>query len=76
MSQFRVSGGGKSACYDEAVKAEILVNRFSLIAEFALFLRENKKLWLLPVFVVLAMVGALLVIVEGSALSPFIYTVF
>ncbi len=52
------------------------MSRLSLISEFAMFLRENKKLWLLPIFLVLGLVGTLLVVVEGSALSPFIYTVF
>jgi hypothetical protein len=52
------------------------VGKFALISEFTLFLRENKKLWLLPIFLVLGLVGTLLVLVEGSALSPFIYTVF
>ena len=40
------------------------------------FMRERKKFWLLPVIVVLAMVGALLVFAQGSALAPFIYTIF
>ncbi len=48
----------------------------SLLAEFALFLREHKKLWLLPIVVALGLIGALLIAVEGSVLSPFIYTIF
>ncbi len=52
------------------------MSKLSLLAEFALFLREQKKLWLLPIFVVLCLLGTLLVAVESSALSPFIYTVF
>jgi len=48
----------------------------SLLGEFALFLRENKKLWLLPMVIVLVLLGALLVFAQGSALAPFIYTVF
>jgi len=39
-------------------------------------MRERKKFWLLPIVVVLALVGALLVLVQGSALAPFIYTIF
>ncbi len=49
---------------------------FSLLNEFVLFLRENKKLWLLPIVLTLLLLGALLVFAQGSALSPFIYTVF
>ena len=39
-------------------------------------MRERKKLWLLPVIVVLVLVGALMVLAQGSALAPFIYTIF
>jgi hypothetical protein len=41
-----------------------------------LFLRENKKLWLLPIAVSLVLLGTLLVFAQSSALAPFIYTVF
>lgn len=46
------------------------------VAEFWQFLRVRKKWWLLPIVVVMAMVGALLVFAQGSALAPFIYTIF
>jgi len=39
-------------------------------------MRERKKLWLLPILVVLVLVGGLLVFAQGSALAPFIYTIF
>ena len=39
-------------------------------------MRERKKLWLLPVILVMLVVGALLVFAQGSALAPFIYTIF
>ncbi|MDB4905569.1 MAG: hypothetical protein JWO05_353 [Gemmatimonadetes bacterium] len=39
-------------------------------------MRVRKKLWLLPLVVVLVLVGALLVLAQGSALAPFIYTLF
>lgn len=41
-----------------------------------LFLRQNKKLWLLPIVAVMLLLGALLVFAQGSALAPFIYTLF
>lgn len=40
------------------------------------FMKERKKWWLLPLVVVLAAVGALLAFAQGSALAPFIYTIF
>lgn len=40
------------------------------------FLRVRKKLWLLPIIIVMAMLGGLLVLVQGSAVAPFIYTLF
>ncbi len=40
------------------------------------FLRERKKFWLLPMMVFLLMLGALVVLTEGSAVAPFIYTLF
>jgi hypothetical protein len=48
----------------------------SLLSEFWAFLRVRKKWWLLPIVVVMALVGALLIFAQGSALAPFIYTIF
>ena len=47
-----------------------------LMGELWAFMRERKKWWLLPVIVVMLLVGALLVFAQGSALAPFIYTIF
>jgi hypothetical protein len=44
--------------------------------EFWGFLRVRKKFWLLPVLIVMAIFGALLVLTKGSAMAPFIYTLF
>jgi hypothetical protein len=44
--------------------------------EFWLFLRSRKKYWLTPVIVMVCVMGGLLVLVEGSAIAPFIYTLF
>jgi len=46
------------------------------VKEFWFFLRERKKFWLLPIIVALALVGSLLVFAQGSAVAPFIYTIF
>jgi len=48
----------------------------SFIAEFWKFLRNRKKYWLLPVLVLMAILGGLMVLAQGSAVAPFIYTLF
>ncbi|NQW09985.1 MAG: hypothetical protein HQ481_08930 [Alphaproteobacteria bacterium] len=48
----------------------------SFIAELLAYLRERRKFWLLPILVVLTLFGALLVLGQGSAVAPFIYTIF
>jgi drug/metabolite transporter superfamily protein YnfA len=52
------------------------MGKLSLASEIWLFLRQNKKLWLLPIVIVLLLMGALLVFAQSSALAPFIYTIF
>lgn len=47
-----------------------------LVGELWAYMRERKKLWLLPILVVMLLVGGLLVFAQGSALAPFIYTIF
>jgi hypothetical protein len=47
-----------------------------LLVEFWSFLRERKKFWLLPIIVVLGLFGGLIILAQGSALAPFIYTLF
>ena len=48
----------------------------SFLNEFWTFLRVRKKFWLLPIFLVMAVFGGLLVLAKGSAVAPFIYTLF
>ena len=48
----------------------------SFLREFWAFLRARKKYWLLPVLVVMALMGGLLILTQGSAVAPFIYTLF
>jgi hypothetical protein len=52
------------------------MSKIRIFAEFFAFLRENKKWWLLPIAVMLVLLGALIVLTQGSALAPFIYTLF
>ncbi len=48
----------------------------SFVREFWAFLRARKKFWLVPILVVIAILGGLIVFSEGSAVAPFIYTIF
>jgi uncharacterized protein DUF5989 len=48
----------------------------SFLKELWLFLRVRKKFWLVPILVVMAVLGGLLVLAQGSAVAPFIYTLF
>jgi hypothetical protein len=48
----------------------------SFLAELWEFLRARKKLWLLPIILVMLVLGGVLVLVQGSALAPFLYTLF
>jgi len=48
----------------------------SFLAEFWAFLRVRKKLWLLPIVIVMLLLGGLLILAQGSAVAPFIYTIF
>jgi len=46
------------------------------IKEFWNFLKVRKKYWLMPIFLVLLLFGALIILSQGSAVAPFIYTIF
>ncbi len=48
----------------------------SLPRELWAYMKVRKKFWLVPIVVVMVLVGALLVLAQGSALAPFIYTIF
>ena len=52
------------------------MSRGGVMRELWSFMRIRKKLWLLPILVVVGVVGLLLVAVQGSALAPFIYSIF
>jgi len=52
------------------------MSKVSLARELWAFMRVRKKWWLLPIILVMFMVGTLLVFAQGSALAPFIYTIF
>jgi hypothetical protein len=47
-----------------------------LIKDFWAFMRVRRKFWLAPIVIIMLMLGGLLVVGQGSALAPFIYTLF
>ncbi len=47
-----------------------------LIKDLWLFMRERKKFWLAPIIIVLVLLGGLIILAQGSAVAPFIYTLF
>lgn len=46
------------------------------VREIWAFIRARRKFWLLPVFVLMIMLGGLTILTQGSAIAPFIYTIF
>ena len=58
------------------IKSEKKMSKFKIITEYFSFLKENKKWWLWPIVTILLLLGLLIVLSGGSALAPFIYTIF
>ena len=50
--------------------------KLSILKEVWEFIKHNKKYWLIPIITILLLVGILLVVTGGSAIAPFIYTIF
>lgn len=48
----------------------------SFLKELWLFMRERKKFWLLPIMIMMVIFGGLIVLTKGSAIAPFVYTLF
>lgn len=69
---------GPEALHDPSILGqEILrVARSSLFRELWAYMSARKKWWLAPIILMLVLVGGLLVFAQGSALAPFIYTIF
>ena len=51
-------------------------SKLSIILEFWDFLKTSKKWWLAPIVLIMLLMGLLIVLTEGSAVAPFIYTLF
>ena len=66
MNEIRVQGTGVIRFEDD----------MGFLKELWAFMRVRKKFWLLPVFIMMFLFGGLLVLAEGSAVAPFIYTIF
>jgi hypothetical protein len=49
---------------------------FDLLKDLWGFMKERKKFWLMPIIIILLVLGGLLVLAQGSAIAPFIYTLF
>ena len=56
--------------------AELSSGKICILREFCSFLRVRKKWWLAPIVILLLTLGLILVLTEGSALAPFIYSLF
>lgn len=52
------------------------MNKLSIVLELWDFIKVRKKWWLAPIIIFLVLLGALLILAEGSAVAPFIYTLF
>jgi hypothetical protein len=46
------------------------------LSELWAFMRERKKFWLMPILIMMALLGGLIILTQGSAVAPFIYTIF
>jgi hypothetical protein len=53
-----------------------VISMLELIRDLWAFLKERKKLWLAPIILILLVLGMLVVLTQGSALAPFVYTLF
>jgi len=52
------------------------MSKISILYEFWEFLKKRKKWWLAPIIIFLVLFGTLIVLTEGTAVAPFIYTLF
>lgn len=63
-------------CFTQKQLTRSGMSKLSIIKEFWQFLCVRKKWWLMPIVIILLLFGALIVFTEGSAIAPFIYTLF
>lgn len=53
-----------------------MTGKFQILFEFYQFMKERKKWWLGPIVIMLLLLGLLIILAQGSAVAPFIYTLF
>ena len=54
----------------------VMLNKLYIFIEFFEFLVKNRKFWLIPIVLILLLLGLIIILSQGSALAPFIYTLF
>ena len=67
---------GMGYCHCSSCGSNSRPRRMSFLRELFSFIRVRRKFWLIPIFAVMLVLGGLLVLTKGSALAPFVYTLF
>ncbi|MFH0854072.1 MAG: DUF5989 family protein [bacterium] len=52
------------------------ISKISILKQLWMFIRVNKKYWLLPMLIIMLLFGLLIIFAQGSAFAPFIYAIF
>lgn len=52
------------------------MKQLPIVAEYLRFLMKEKKYWMIPIMLLLLLIGTLVILLEGSAVAPFIYAIF
>jgi hypothetical protein len=74
MALFLIKGRNSLIAKILPINFKILI--MSFLKEFMLFLKERKKFWLIPLIIILLFMGLIVLVGGGSALAPFIYSLF
>jgi hypothetical protein len=69
------TGSAKRTFFEEILEGANMANQ-SLVREFWEFLKITKRYWLLPILIMLGLLSALIIFIEGSPIAPFIYALF
>ena len=70
------AAGAAAAIHEKPILISKGPSMGSIIVELWAFMRERKKFWLLPILIMMVIFGGLIVLTKGSAIAPFIYTLF
>ena len=66
----------KFQTFEEKMTGVLMGRNVGIMGELWRYMKLRKKFWLLPIILVMTLIGTLLIFAQGSALSPFIYTIF